>query len=109
MWVARVIAPAPHTVMLLGDIREAQKMREGPCDSERSVDRHVTKQLGELVEAPVLTGVRPFREPADVLDQLEEFHALVLAQHVAEQLPEQTHVVTQRFVRVSWHGDDYRL
>ena len=100
--IASVIAPAADTVMLLGDVRELQEVSERPGERKRGLDRHLTKQVGELVEVVVVVG-RALRERTDPLDACEQIRFAVLLKDTAEQLAQHSDVIAQREVRVVRH------
>ena len=90
--------------MLLGDIRQVQKVGKGTCDRQRRVDRHVGQLARELVEGMArLLGIatsRAFGQAADALHPLEQRISLLPPQGLAEQCSEQPHVIPKRLVGV---------
>jgi lysine-ketoglutarate reductase/saccharopine dehydrogenase-like protein (TIGR00300 family) len=91
--------------MLLGDVGQVEEVREGAGHRHGLGDGHARQLAGELLEA-VATGVRAIgaaallRQGPDPLDAVEQALALLPPQGLAEQLPEESHVVADGLVRV---------
>ena len=106
LWIALTLAAPPHAVVLFGDVREVQEMREAAGDRQRGLHRHLAQFAGELLEIvgrAGRTGAPPLRQRADALDTVEVRVALVAAQRLAQQLAEEPDVVAQRLVRIVAH------
>ena len=94
--LVRVLAPAPHAMVLLGGVRELEVEREGAqhrrlvAGGQRTHGLAHRRRVADLARAP---GAGP--------DQLlggEEVLALLLDEDAAEQRPEQADVSAQRAV-----------
>ena len=103
--IARMIAPAMHAMVLLGDVGQRQEMRERAGHGQRRGHRHVAQQPIDVLELAV-ERARPLGRLAHLLDLLEDLVAFVMPQHAAEHLAEQAHVVSQRLVRIDTHLRD---
>jgi hypothetical protein len=67
-----MIASAADSVVLLGDIREMEKMGERPGDRSGRPDRHLAKKLGDAVEIGIrVRPAGPFGGLAHPLHALE--------------------------------------
>ena len=97
--LALVHRAAAQVVPVLGDVGEVREVAEGADHAHRAVARKAGEQP---VEGAAGGGValQPVgdRELADPLDQVERLLAFLLADHVAEDPPEQADVVDQRLV-----------
>ena len=110
LWTAVRIAligtAAPHAVVLLGDVREVEEVREAPRDRHRGVGRHRAQLAGQRLEPIVGVGRRRgatvSRAPAPAR-RARTAHALLGAQRLAQQSAEEPHVVPKRLVRVFVH------
>jgi len=96
--IARVIAPAPDAMMLLGDVGELQEVSEGAGERQRRVNRQLAEQARQGVEIVVVAG-RALRERSHLFDALVEIRAAVPLKDPAEQLAEHADVIAQRQVR----------
>jgi hypothetical protein len=99
----RVVAPAAMLVHVLGDVREVREVGERAHDVEHVADRQAVEQRGEVRPGRVRfradAAAKADRRLPDRLDALEPGRAGLLAQHVAEQPPEEARVVPQRVGR----------
>ena len=101
--VAQIFAPAANPVVLLGDVRERQKMRERARDGHGRFDRQRTKQFRQRVEVPIASAAAALRKGADPFDDMEECGTLTEPQRVAEQPAEKPDVVAQALMRIADH------
>src|SRR5262249_41683605 len=83
-------ARAPDMVLVLGAIGEVREEAVGPDDMDRLLARQaVERALQRLARRLVLRAVEPDGGLAHVLDDIEDRLALLLADGVAEDPPEQ--------------------
>ena len=90
-------------MVLFRDIRERQKMRERPGNRNCVFDTHRSKQLAQFIDilgTPVSSGLC---ERPHSLHSVKEIFPGALAERPAEEVAQQMHVVSERFVRVLRH------
>ncbi len=88
---------AARLVAVLGDVGEVAEVRERADHADRLVDRQALEQAVEVAPgARVVLVAVGHREPAHALDELVGRIALLLADDLAEDAPEQPDVVEQR-------------
>jgi hypothetical protein len=75
-------------------------VRERPRNRQRVVHVHPRQLVGELAEVGVVARAPALRQRAHALDRREDALARLGADGVAQQFPEQPHVVAQRLVRI---------
>ena len=94
------MGPVAADVMLIfGDVGEMREIAIGANDRERLVSVEAVERRLELApRANLVVAMEANRGLADLLDQLENLFALLLAHGVAENTAEQTNVVAQRNV-----------
>ena len=94
---ALVMAATPHVVAILGDVGQMAEVAVGADHAHRLVGRQALEQRGEVAPGVVIA-LEPVghRELPDALDQLVRGLALLLANHLAEDSPEQPDVRHQR-------------
>jgi hypothetical protein len=85
-------------MVLFGDVRQVEEVRERPRDRQGGVDRHLRQLRRQRLELTRHTGARVLRPRAHALDGVEERAALVRTQRLAQQLTEQTDVVAEGLV-----------
>ena len=98
--VASVIAAAADAMVLLGNVGEAEKMRERTSDTKGQRLRQGAQEIGQLVERPIVAGMRAFGQGPHALDAIEEPGVIVRLQYLPEQIAELTDVVSQPLVRI---------
>ena len=86
--------------MRLGDVGEREEPREGARDRLRITQRERAEHVRELLRRCAVASARTLRQRPHPLHRLEELHALVAADRVAEQRPQDAHVVAERRVGV---------
>ena len=94
--VALVVAATADAVMLLGDVGQIEKMREGAGHRQRLLHGHLLEDAGQRREVGVAAAPRLLRQRAHALDQLEDRLPFVPPQRLAEQLAQQPDVLSQR-------------
>jgi hypothetical protein len=100
--IAGMVSPPMNAVVLFGNVGERQKMRERPRHGQRRIDGHLSQQSIEALELGIAAaGI--FRRFAHTFDPLENLIAFVMTQHSSEQLAKETHVITQRLMRIVTH------
>jgi hypothetical protein len=98
------LAPPPHPVVLFGDVREIEEVREASRHRQRRLDRHCPQLGGERFEVIVpASGTRELGECTHPFHSLEMRDAFVTAQGFAQQLSEEPDIVPKRFVRIFAH------
>ena len=108
--LVQVLAPPPHAVMLLRDVRQLEIERERPQHASLLRVRQLLDRRTQLVERRPAPG--PARQPPDVLDVREQRLVLLLDEHPPEQVAEQADVPPQRCIRpglVLAHGHGARV
>ena len=97
----RMGAVAADVMLVFGDVGEMREIAVGAHDRERLVGAEAVERRLELApRADLVVAMEADRGPADLLDQLEDLFALLLAHGVAEDSAEQADVVAQRHVLV---------
>ena len=97
----RVRAVAADVMLILGDVGEMREIAVGAHDRERLVGAQaVQRRLKLAPRGDLVVAMEADRSPADLLDQLEDLFALLLAHRVAEDSAEQADVVAQGDVLV---------
>ena len=97
----RMRAVAADVVLVFGDVGEVREIAVGAHDRERLVGAEaVERRLKLAPRGDLVVAMEADRGPADVLDQLEDLFAFLLAHGVAEDSAEQADVVAQRDVLV---------
>ena len=92
---------AADVVQVLGEVREMREIAERAHDDHRLRGAQAIEQRFELgSRSRVVVAVERDRAAADPLDQLERSLALLVADGVAEQSPEQADVFLERQVLV---------
>ena len=86
--VALIRAPAADAVMLLGDVREVQEMRERPRDRQphRRRDMRASSSASVAKSSP-WPALRALRQRPDTLDRLEHRFALMRAAACRQAVP----------------------
>src|SRR5688572_6084638 len=67
-----ILAPAPGTMMLFGDVGEMQEMRERARYWKRLVDRHPAELIGQHAEVDLISRSSALGERTNALDPLEQ-------------------------------------
>ena len=92
-------AIAANVVLVLGDVGEMREIAVGAHDRERLVGAEAVERRLELAaRADLVVAMEADRGLADLLDELVDLLALLLAHRVAEDAAEQADVVAQRDV-----------
>ena len=92
----RMGAVAADVMLIFGDIGEMREIAVGANDRERLVSvEAVERRLEFAPRADLVVAMEANRGLADLLDQLENLFALLLAHGVAEDSTEQTDVLAQ--------------
>ena len=92
-------AVAADVMLIFGDVGEMREIAVGARDRERLVSVEAVERRLELApRADLVVAMEAYRGLADLLDQLENLFALLLANGVAEDSPEQADVLAQRNV-----------
>src|SRR5688572_29648641 len=88
-------------VQVFGDVGELREKAEGARDCRNRAVVETGEQRFELASrARITLASEPDCSLADVLDQLEDRHAFLLTQRVAEQAAEKPDVLAQTRVRI---------
>ena len=106
--IAQVFAPAANPVVLLGNVREGQKMRERARDWHGRFDRQRPKQFRQRVEVPIAPAAAALGKGADPFDDMKECGTLTEPQRVAEHPAEKPDVVAQALMRIADHVRRYK-
>jgi hypothetical protein len=102
-------------MMLFGDVREVQEVRERPRDRQRFGDRHGRQLEREIVEGSSSATGRPRRlgRAAHLLDALVERGTLLMTERLSQERPQQSDVIAERLVEIvgrgRWLGFDWRM
>ena len=97
----RMRAVAADVMLVLGDVGEVREIAVGAHDRQRLVGVEAVERRLELApRADLVVAMEADRGAADLLDQLEDFFALLLAHGVAEDSAEQADVLAQRDILV---------
>ena len=92
-------AVAADVMLIFSDVGEMREIAVGANDRERLVGVEAVERRLELApRADLVVAMEADRGLADLLDQFENLFALLLANGVAEDSPEQADVVAQRNV-----------
>ena len=92
-------AVAADVMLIFGDVGEMRKITVGASDRERLVSVEAVERRLELApRADLVVAMEANRGLADLLDQLENLFAFLLAHGVAEDSTEQPNVFAQRNV-----------
>ncbi len=92
-------AVAADVMLIFGDVGEMREIAVGARDRERLVGVEAVERRLELApRADLVVAMEADRGLADLLDQLEDLFALLLAHGVAEDSAEQANVFAQRNV-----------
>ena len=93
-----MLAPA-HVVAVLGDVGKVREVAEGANHADRLVTGEILQQAIERAAGlRVALEAIGHRQLPDALDQLEGLLAVLLADHVAQDAPEEADVLDQRAV-----------
>ena len=96
--------------MLLGDVGEVQEMRERARERQRIVDRHAAPARRRARGSRRHARLWPLFASARTRSTCSKIASPACApQRVAEQFPEQPHVVAQRLVRIPFHRSSIDL
>ena len=98
--IALIGATPAHAVVLFGDVREVEEVREAPRNRERGLDRHRPELAGQGLESIRRRDARALGERAHALHPFEERLSLLPPQRLAKELAEQPNVVAQGAVRI---------
>ena len=90
-------------MVLFGDVRQVQEVREGASQRDGSVNRQLAEFGGQRLEVAIGSRPRGLRHGPDALDGLEEPCPLVFAQCFTQELSEESNILSQWFVRVGLH------
>ena len=97
----RVGAVAADVMLVFGDVGEVREIAVGAHDRERLVGAEAVERRLELApRGDLVVAMEADRSPADLLDQLENLFALLLAHSVAEDPAEQADIVAQGHILV---------
>ncbi len=102
--VAFVEPAAADPVMLLGNVRQREEVRERPRDGQRFVDGHALEDAGQRVEIRIVPAASALRQRTDPLDGFIERVVLLPPQRFAQQFAQQPHIVPQGFREILGHG-----
>ena len=91
-------------MLLLGNVGQIQEVGERASQWNSGVYRQLLELGGECLKIAIVACARRLGHRANALDGFEQLRALVRSQRVPEKLPEQPHVLPQRFVRIGLHG-----
>ncbi len=92
-------AVAADVMLIFGDVGEMREITVGANDRERLVSVEAVERRLELAaRADLVVAMKAYRGLADLLDQPEYLLALLLANGVAENSPEEPDVVAQGHV-----------
>ncbi len=92
----RMGAIAADVMLIFGDVGEMREIAVGARDRERLVSVEAVERRLELAPgADLVVAMETYRGLADLLDQLEDFFALLLANGVAKDPAKQTNVFAQ--------------
>ena len=95
-------------MVLLGDVRQRQEVREGARDRQRLVDRHPLEDAGQRVEVGLVAAARALRQRAHALDRVVQRVALLPPQRFAQQFAQQADIVSEGFGKILGHGGSVR-
>ena len=108
MWcrvgIALIVAASPNAVMLLGDIRQCEKVRERARYRQRVVDRQILEYFLESLEVIRVVVARTLGKRSYSLDHLEERLALLRPKRLAEEVAQEADVVAEWLVRIRAHS-----
>src|SRR5437870_5564713 len=103
--VARQAAHLTDIVLVLGDVGEMRKIAEGAHDAYGFCRRETIEEVFQLAPGkPVLVAMEPDRGLPDALDDVEHLRALLIADGIAENPPEQPDILAQPRIRLQ-RGD----
>ena len=106
----RMGAVAADVMLIFGDVGEMREIAVGAHDRERLVGVEAVERRLELApRADLVVAMEADRGLADLLDQLENLFAFLLAHGVAEDSAEQTNVLAQRNVLLRLRVPERRL
>src|ERR1700733_829029 len=92
----RMGAVAADVMLIFGDVGEVREIAVGASDRERLLSVEAVERRLELApRADLVVAMEAYRSLADLLDQLEDLFALLLANSVAEDPAKQTNVFAQ--------------
>ena len=98
-------AVAADVMLVFGDVGEMREIAVGAHDRQRLVGAQtVERRLKLAPRADLVIAMETDRSPADLLDQLESLFALLLADGIPEDSPEQTDVIAQRHILFGLFG-----
>ena len=103
MAIGEVGTSPPNTVVLLGDVGKIQKVGKGARERRRRFDGKPRKIRCQLRKLRLVARTRRLRQSAHALDGFEQRVAAMCSQRVAEELPQQPHIVAQRLVGIVDH------
>ena len=89
--------------MLLGDVRKIQEVRECARQRRRGFDRERCEERRQFRELRLIARTRGLRQRANALDGLEQLLAAASPEGLAEEFPQQPHIIAQRLMRVGDH------
>jgi hypothetical protein len=95
--------PPADAVMLLGDVGEVEKVREGARQQQHRLDRHRRERSGEPLEGGGVAGACRFGQCPHLLDGPIELVALAGAEGATKQESEQAHIFTERLIVIVVH------
>jgi hypothetical protein len=98
-----IVAASPNAVVLLGDVRQGQEVRERARYRQRVVERQILEHLVEGLEVVRVALARPLGQGSHSLDHLEEMVALLCPKRFAEEVAQQVDVVAEWLVRIRAH------
>ena len=94
-------AVAADVMLVFGDVGEMREIAVGANDRERLIGAKAVERRLELTPGgDLIVAMEPDRGPADLLDQLEDLFAFLLAHRVAEDSAEQADVVAERHILI---------
>jgi len=96
--VALIFAAAAYAMVLLGDVREIEKVRERSRHRQRPLRRCRREQPRQLIKVFRMPGPRALRQRAHALHHFVQLDAFVLAQRLAEEVTEKVDVIAEGLV-----------
>jgi hypothetical protein len=90
-------------VVLFGNVRQIQEVREGASQRDGRVNRQLAKFGGQRLEVAIGSGPRGLGHRPDAFDGLEEPRPFMFAQRLTQEFSQESNILSQWFVRIGLH------
>src|SRR5699024_5520778 len=92
-------------IVLLGDVGQIEKLVERTGHRQQVLFRQSTQVINELLLSSLLAGTPPLGQATNRLDARHKARPQIIGNGTPEAIPQDAHIVAQRFVKVMTHSE----